>query len=155
MLCLSLRAELQSVVVNPCRFQVPHALVADLDKQQTHWDKHTQTSQGATLQLGNAQVKLQYSPLQLDIAVDGKPAATFNGRQLFNFEHRRQKKVCQGHVIRQREQCVVSLPLCSLFTIKGEQVCTCSAAVPDGLGTLTCTTRLPATERTVLPQQGE
>ncbi len=75
---------------------MPHALVADLDKQQTHWDKHTKTSQGATLQLGNAQVKLQYSPLQLDIAVDGKPAATFNSRQLFNFEHRRQKKVCQG-----------------------------------------------------------
>ena len=95
-MCVFLPCAEYTSIFPPCRFQVPHALVADLDKQQTHWDKHTKTSQGATLQLRNAQVKLQYSPLQLDIAVDGKPAATFNSRQLFNFEHSRQKKVCQG-----------------------------------------------------------
>lgn len=75
------------------RFQVPHALLPGVDKQAINWDKHDKSSSSLTLKLGQADVTLQYSPLQLDVTVDGKPAISFNSKQLFNFEHLRQKQV--------------------------------------------------------------
>lgn len=75
------------------RFQVPHALVPGLDKQAISWEKHDKSSSSLVLKLGQADITLQYSPLQLDVNVDGKPAISFNSKQLFNFEHLRQKQV--------------------------------------------------------------
>ena len=75
------------------RFQVPHALLPDVDKQAISWDKHDKSSSSLALKLGQADVTLQYSPLQLDVNIDGQPAISFNSKQLFNFEHLRQKQV--------------------------------------------------------------
>ena len=75
------------------RFQVPHALVPDVDKQAISWEKHDKSSSSLMLKLGQADITLQYSPLQLDVNVDGKPAISFNSKHLFNFEHLRQKQV--------------------------------------------------------------
>lgn len=75
------------------RFQVPHALLPDLDKQATSWDKHDKSGNSLSLKIGQADITLQYSPLQLDVNVAGKPAIAFNSKQLFNFEHLRQKQV--------------------------------------------------------------
>ncbi|KAL3163000.1 hypothetical protein ABBQ32_009432 [Trebouxia sp. C0010 RCD-2024] len=74
------------------RFQVPHALLPDLDKQATSWDKHDKSGNSLSLKIGQADITLQYSPLQLDVNVAGKPAIAFNSKQLFNFEHLRQKQ---------------------------------------------------------------
>lgn len=74
------------------RFQVPHALIPDLDKQATSWDTHDKSSKSLALKLGQADITLQYSPLQLDVNVGSKPAISFNSKQLFNFEHLRQKQ---------------------------------------------------------------
>ena len=81
------------------RFQVPHALVPEVDKQATSWDKHDKSSSSLVLKLGQADITLQYSPLQLDVNVGGKPAISFNSKQLFNFEHRRQKQVRYMHAL--------------------------------------------------------
>ena len=78
------------------RFQVPHALQPNVDSKATSWGKHQQSSSSLALQLGPADVTLQYSPLQLDVAIDGKPAISFNSKSLFNFEHLRQKQVYTG-----------------------------------------------------------
>lgn len=74
------------------RFQVPHALQPNFDSRTISWGKHQQSSSSLALQLGPADVTLQYSPLQLDVAFDGKPAISFNSKSLFNFEHLRQKQ---------------------------------------------------------------
>lgn len=75
------------------RFQVPHALLPDVDSKAISWAKHDKSSNSIMLKLGEADVTLQYSPLQLDVSVGGKPAISFNSKQLFNFEHLRQKQV--------------------------------------------------------------
>lgn len=75
------------------RFQVPHVLLASLDKLKTSWQDHAATSNSMKLSLGEADINLQYSPLQLDIAVGGTPAVSFNSRQLFNFEQLQSKQV--------------------------------------------------------------
>ena len=101
------------------RFQVPHALLPGLDKQAINWDKHDKSPSSLTLKLGQADVTLQYSPLQLDVTVDGKPAISFNSKQLFNFEHLRQKQV--GHA----EPYHMGLP---------SMCCPCCAMQPDLAG---------------------
>ena len=82
------------------RFQVPHALVPDLDQQAISWDKHDKSSNSLALKIGQADITLQYSPLQLDVNVGGKPAISFNSKQLFNFEHLRQKQVMRPCSVR-------------------------------------------------------
>lgn len=75
------------------RFEVPHVLHKDLAQSQSSWDKSKRAAGQAQLKLGDADITLKYSPLQLTVDIMGKPAMVFNSRQMFNFEHRRQKKV--------------------------------------------------------------
>ncbi|DBA94742.1 TPA: hypothetical protein ACH3X1_002291 [Trebouxia sp. C0004] len=74
------------------RFQVPHALLPDVDSKATSWGQHEKSSNSLCLKLGQADVTLQYRPLQLDVTVNGKAAISFNSKNLFNFEHLRQKQ---------------------------------------------------------------
>ena len=75
------------------RFQVPHALLPDVDSKSTSWGQHEKSSNSLCLKLGQADVTLQYRPLQLNVTVDGKAAISFNSKNLFKFEHLRQKQV--------------------------------------------------------------
>ena len=75
------------------RFQVPHALLPDVDSKATSWGQDEKSSNSLRLKLGQADVTLQYRPLQLDVTVNGKAAISFNSKNLFNFEHLRQKQV--------------------------------------------------------------
>ncbi|DBA85180.1 TPA: hypothetical protein ACH3X2_005892 [Trebouxia sp. C0005] len=74
------------------RFQVPHALLPDIDSKGTSWGQHEKSSNSLCLKLGQADVTLQYTPLQLDVTISGKAAILFNSKSLFNFEHLRQKQ---------------------------------------------------------------
>ena len=75
------------------RFQVPHVLLPSLQNLKTSWQDSASTSNSLKLSLGQADVTLQYSPLQLDVSVKGIPALSFNSKQLFNFEQLRTKQV--------------------------------------------------------------
>ena len=89
------------------RFQVPHALLPDVDSKAVSWSKHEKSSSSMVLKLGQADVTLQYSPLQLDVTVAGKPAISFNSRNLFNFEQLRQKQVSASSMsFLKRSRCI-------------------------------------------------
>lgn len=75
------------------RFEVPGVLPEDLPQSETSWEKSKAAAGYALLKLGNADIRLKYSPLQLSLDILGKPAMVFNSRQMFNFEYLRQKKV--------------------------------------------------------------
>ncbi len=49
------------------------------------------------LQSGTALLTLNFKPLKLDISIAGVPAASFNARQMFQYEYLREKKVTPGH----------------------------------------------------------
>ena len=75
------------------RFEVPGVLMHDLESREGSWSKKVQTARYVQLQLGDAELELQYSPLQIGISIKGQPVMSFNGRQMFNFEHLRPKQV--------------------------------------------------------------
>ena len=75
------------------RFEVPGVLQEDLPQSVSSWEKSKAAAGYALLKLGNADIRLTYSPLQLSLDILGKPAMVFNSRQMFNFEYLRQKKV--------------------------------------------------------------
>ena len=75
------------------RFEVPGVLAPDLATRQVPWDKTLRSATSLQLQIGNVEVQLQYSPLEVTIAVAGQAALSFNSRRMFNFEHLRQKQV--------------------------------------------------------------
>ncbi len=77
------------------RFEVPGVLMHDLGSREAIWSKKAQTAQSLLLQLEDAEMQLQYSPFQIGISIKGKPVMSFNGRQMFNFEHLRQKQVLE------------------------------------------------------------
>ena len=91
------------------RFQVPHALQPDVDSKAISWGKQKKSSSSLALQLDDADITLQYSPLQLDVSVNGKPAISFNSKSLFNFEHLREKQVTVPCL-----QCLSASQVCSL-----------------------------------------
>jgi alpha 1,3-glucosidase len=50
------------------------------------------TAEGATLELGaDTVVKIQFSPIQIDVFAAEEHAVSFNSRGLLNFEHLREK----------------------------------------------------------------
>ncbi len=57
------------------------------------WKKVKQSSSLLQLQSGSALLTLSFKPLRMDISIAGTPAASFNARQMFNYEHLREKKV--------------------------------------------------------------
>ena len=75
------------------RFEVPGVLAHDLADRQASWDKTLRTAEALQLQLGDAEIRLQYSPLELNISIAGQTAVSFGSRRMFNFEHHREKKV--------------------------------------------------------------
>lgn len=75
------------------RFQVPHVLLPSLEGLKTSWQDSASASSSIKLSLGEADITLQYDPLQLDVSVKGIPAMSFNSKQLFNFEQLRTKQV--------------------------------------------------------------
>ena len=62
-------------------------------ESESAWEESKAAAGCALLKLGNADIRLKYSPLQLTVDIAGKPAIIFNGRHMFNLEHLRQKKV--------------------------------------------------------------
>ena len=80
------------------RFEVPGVLMHDLGNREGSWSKKAQTAKSLHLQLGDAELQLQYSPLQIGVSIKGQPVMTFNGRQMFNFEHLRQKQVIKHFI---------------------------------------------------------
>lgn len=75
------------------RFQVPHVLLPSLANRKVPWQNNAATSDSLKLSIGEADITLQYSPLQLDVSVHGIPALSFNSKQLFHFEQLRTKQV--------------------------------------------------------------
>lgn len=75
------------------RFEVPGVLMHGLESREGSWVTKAQTSQFLQLQCEDAELQLQYTPLQIDISIKGQPVMSFNSRQMFNFEHMRQKQV--------------------------------------------------------------
>ena len=57
------------------------------------WKKTKQSSSLLQLQSGSAQLTLTFKPLRVDLSIAGSPAASFNARQMFNYEYLRQKQV--------------------------------------------------------------
>ena len=76
------------------RFEVPGVLQKDLPQIESSWKKSKLAAAYTSLKIGESDIVLKYSPLQLSIDIAGKPAMIFNSRQMFNFEYLRQKKVC-------------------------------------------------------------
>ncbi|CAL8467821.1 g7359 [Coccomyxa elongata] len=74
------------------RFEVPGVLMHDLESREGSWVMKAQTSESWQLRCGDAELQLRYSPLQIDISIKGQPVMSFNSRQMFNFEHKRQKQ---------------------------------------------------------------
>lgn len=75
------------------RFEVPGVLHKDLSQLESSWQESRVAAAYTLLKIGESNIVLKYSPLQLSIDIAGKPAMTFNSRQMFNFEYLRQKKV--------------------------------------------------------------
>lgn len=74
------------------RYQVSDVLLPGLEAMEQPW----QAEEGkdvTTLKNGVVTVKLGHKPLRVDVSVNGVPALQFNSRDMFNFEHRRQKQV--------------------------------------------------------------
>lgn len=65
----------------------------ELEQQRQPWQVQQRAAGSISLRLGPVQAQLQYSPLQLTMSVEDRPAMEFNSQKLFNFEHLRQKQV--------------------------------------------------------------
>lgn len=57
------------------------------------WKKTKQSGSLLQLQSGSAQLTLTFKPLLVDLSIAGTPAASFNARQMFHYEHLREKQV--------------------------------------------------------------
>jgi len=75
------------------RFEVPGILMHDLGQKEVSWAKKGQTTSALRLALDDVELQLQYSPFQISVSIKRQPVMSFNGRQMFNFEHLRQKQV--------------------------------------------------------------
>ena len=74
------------------------------------WKKIKQSSSGVQLQAGSAQLTLTFKPLRVDLSIASTPAASFNARQMFNYEYLREKQVGH-HLLRyndQTQQCIAA-----------------------------------------------
>lgn len=75
--------------------QVPDIVLPELESKQSNWDNVSQKGNEWTGSIGAVNVKLGLSPFRLEVVVDKKTALVLNSRDMFNFEHRREKKVCR------------------------------------------------------------
>ena len=91
-LASSIRVSLDETSSIP-RFQVPGVLLEHVDKSLGSWTDSKKSSTGLSLQLGTAALNINFSPFHFELMVDDAPAARFNERQLFDWEHHRQKQV--------------------------------------------------------------
>ncbi|KAK9857969.1 hypothetical protein WJX84_003134 [Apatococcus fuscideae] len=74
------------------RFQVPWVLQSELPDSSQAWTKTRQSSSLLQLQSGSAQLTLTFKPLRVDLSIAGTPAASFNARQMFQYEYLREKQ---------------------------------------------------------------
>jgi alpha 1,3-glucosidase len=79
------------------RYRISDITSPDVEGRQAAWSKTSADSKGAVYSIGGAQanVELKFNPFRLAINSHGKPAVVLNSRDMFNFEHRRKKEVCQ------------------------------------------------------------
>lgn len=93
------------------------------------WKKTKQSSSLLQLQSGSAQLTLTFKPLRVDLSIAGTPAASFNARQMFNYEHLRQKQVIMQ---RSDHQCQIIISTSSEpWFCQMQQARQCEAWQPD------------------------
>ena len=91
-LASSIRVSLDEKSSSP-RFQVPGVLMDHVDKSSGSWTNSKKSATGISLELGTAALNIKFSPFQFDLTIDSTPVMVFNERQLFDWEHHRQKQV--------------------------------------------------------------
>ena len=91
-LASSIRVSLDEKSSTP-RFQVPGVLLEHVSNSLGSWTDSKKSATGLSLQLGAAALNINFSPFQFELLVDNAPAMRFNERQLFDWEHHRQKQV--------------------------------------------------------------
>ncbi|GIL86778.1 hypothetical protein Vretimale_15637 [Volvox reticuliferus] len=75
------------------RYQVPSdVLVSGWENKKQGFKEESRTSASITLSTGETKLVLNFQPFSLAISIKGVPALQINSRNLFNFEHRRQKQ---------------------------------------------------------------
>lgn len=74
------------------RYQVPDVLMPDLETKRQAWQAKATSAKSMTLATGSSQATLEYNPFRIVVLVNDKPAVTLNSRDMFNFEHRREKQ---------------------------------------------------------------
>jgi alpha 1,3-glucosidase len=79
------------------RYRISDITSPDVEERKAAWSKTSTDSKGAVYSIDGAQatVELKFNPFRLAINSHGKPAVVLNSRDMFNFEHRRKKEVCQ------------------------------------------------------------
>ncbi|GFR40498.1 hypothetical protein Agub_g1066 [Astrephomene gubernaculifera] len=75
------------------RYQVPSdILISGWENKKQGFTENSRTASSITLTTGETKLELNFQPFTLAITVKGQPALQINSRNLFNFEHRRQKQ---------------------------------------------------------------
>ena len=88
------RMHIDEPTANPPRYEVPDVLMPGLDALLSPFKvvKKTATKLKLRVEESNADIELKYSPIQLDVSINGRPVLTWNAAGSFIFEHRRQKQ---------------------------------------------------------------
>jgi len=86
------RLHITELSATPARYEVPDVLLPSVPSMAQDWEVVKKTPMKLKLKLGTADVELRFAPVQLAIAVGGKPVLTWNDAGSFIFEHRREKQ---------------------------------------------------------------
>mmetsp|Transcript_37728 Transcript_37728/g.84060 ORF Transcript_37728/g.84060 Transcript_37728/m.84060 type:complete len:895 (-) Transcript_37728:499-3183(-) len=73
------------------RYKISDILLPEVEQRLASWKIISKSAHDIWLQFGKAQLNVKYTPFSASLTVDGKPAIQLNSRNLFNFEHRREK----------------------------------------------------------------
>eukprot|EP01025_Chloroclados_australasicus_P058075 TRINITY_DN7270_c0_g1_i1.p1 TRINITY_DN7270_c0_g1~~TRINITY_DN7270_c0_g1_i1.p1 ORF type:complete len:901 (-),score=109.22 TRINITY_DN7270_c0_g1_i1:483-3185(-) len=79
-------------VGNKGRFRVPEVLVEDGIQSSADWEQVQKGDEAVIVKYGDVQVKLQYWPFLVEVRKAGEQTVVLNSRQMFSYEHLRQKK---------------------------------------------------------------
>ena len=74
--------------------QVPFALLDDVAEHVAQWETAKSIKSTTTVSLTGTTIVLHHKPLRLEVKKGNELVFVLNGRNLFQFEHLRQKQVC-------------------------------------------------------------
>lgn len=79
------------------RYQVPSdILISGWETRKQGFTEKSRSASSIVLTAGEAVLTLSFKPFQISLTVKGLPALLVNSKNLFAFEHRRQKQVRAG-----------------------------------------------------------